>query len=100
MNEAIASTENQVFVSSISVWEIAVKRASGKLIFGGSIEAAIEAHGFHPLPIDIRHAEWAGALQPIHSDPFDRMLIAQAQLEGLTLLTVDQQILRYPVARL
>jgi PIN domain nuclease of toxin-antitoxin system len=100
MSDAIASAENQVFVSSVSVWEIAVKRASGKLLFGGSIEAAIDTHGFHQLPISARHAEWVGSLQPIHGDPFDRMLIAQAQLEGLTLVTVDQLILRYTVARL
>ncbi len=100
MREAIASTENQVFVSAVSVWEIAIKRASGKLIFKGSISKAIDAHGFQALPISVAHAEWAGSLEPIHQDPFDRMLIAQANLEGMSLVTVDAQILSYPLPHL
>ena len=89
-----------VFVSAVTVWEIAVKRASGKLGFARPIEKGIAGYGFHPLPISIAHAEWAGALPLVHRDPFDRMLVAQAHLEGLTLVTVDEQILRYQVAHL
>lgn len=100
MREAIAAAENQVFVSAVSVWEIAIKRASGKLIFAGSVAKAIETHRFQPLPISVAHAEWAGALDRIHSDPFDRMLIAQAHLEGMPLVTVDTEILRYQVPHL
>lgn len=100
MREAIASAENQIFVSAVSVWEIAIKRASDKLIFRGSVTKAIEAQGFQALPISVAHAEWAGSLKPIHHDPFDRMLIAQAHLEGLTLVTVDDQILQYQVPHL
>lgn len=100
MHEAIASAENQVFVSAVSVWEIALKRASGKLAFAGSAAKAIEAHRFLSLPITTEHAEWAGSLPQLHSDPFDRMLIAQANLEGMPLVTVDPQILRYPVPHL
>jgi PIN domain nuclease of toxin-antitoxin system len=83
MHEAIAAAENQIFVSAVSVWEIAVKRAVGKLIFAGSVARVIEAHGFQPLPISV-----------------DRMLIAQANLEGMPLVTLDEQILRYLVPHL
>jgi PIN domain nuclease of toxin-antitoxin system len=100
MREAIASAQNQILVSAVSVWEIAIKRASGKLIFRGSVTEAIETHGFQALPISVAHAEWAGSLEQIHQDPFDRMLIAQAHLEGLTLVTLDDQILRYQVPHL
>jgi PIN domain nuclease of toxin-antitoxin system len=100
MREAIASAENQIFVSAVSVWEIAIKRAAGKLIFGGSIASVVEAHGFQSLPILVTHAEWAGSLDRIHNDPFDRMLVAQAQLEGLVLVTADNHILRYQVPHL
>jgi PIN domain nuclease of toxin-antitoxin system len=97
---AIASPSNQIYVSAVTVWEIAIKRASGKLAFSGSAARAIEQHGFLSLPISIEHAEWAGSLPALHRDPFDRLLVAQAQLEGLTLVTVDDQILRYQVPHL
>lgn len=100
LHEAIASAENEVFVSAVSVWEIAIKRASGKLIFDGSVAKVIEAHGFQSLAISVAHAERAGSLDRIHSDPFDRMLIAQANLEGMPLVTIDEQILRYQVPKL
>lgn len=100
MQEAIASAENQAFVSAASVWEIAIKRASGKLVFAGSVAKAIETHRFQSLPVSVAHAEWAGALDQIHKDPFDRMLVAQAQIEGLTMVTMDEQILRYQVPRI
>ena len=97
---AMASPENEVFVSAVSVWEIAIKRASGKLSFQASAAKAIGAHGFLPLPITVEHAEWAGSLPQLHCDPFDRLLVAQAQLEGMILVSVDEQILRYQVPHL
>jgi PIN domain nuclease of toxin-antitoxin system len=100
LRTAIASPRNQVFVSAATVWEIAIKRASGKLIFGQAVGIAIEEYGFLPLPITIEHAEWAGGLPQLHRDPFDRLLVAQAHLEGLILVTVDEQILRYQVPHL
>jgi PIN domain nuclease of toxin-antitoxin system len=100
LRAAIASTRNQVFVSAVTVWEISIKRASGKLIFGQAVGKAIEGHGFLPVPITVEHAEWAGGLESLHRDPFDRLLVAQAQLEGLVLVTVDEQILRYQVPHL
>jgi PIN domain nuclease of toxin-antitoxin system len=100
LHSAIASPQNQVYVSAVSVWEIAIKRASGKLIFGHSVAKAIEEDGFLPLSTTAEHAEWAGSLPQLHRDPFDRLLVAQAQLEGLVLVTVDEQILRYQVPHL
>jgi PIN domain nuclease of toxin-antitoxin system len=99
-HEAIASPQNEVFVSAVTVWEIAIKQASGKLVYGKAAGKAIKKHGFQPLPITVEHAELAGGLAPLHRDPFDRLLVAQAQLEGLLLVTVDEQILRYPVPHL
>ena len=98
--EEIASAQNQVYVSAVSVWEIAVKRGIGKVSFTRAIGKAIQNHGFNPLGITVEHGEWAGALPQLHRDPFDRLLVAQAQLEGLVLVTVDQEILRYHVPHL
>jgi PIN domain nuclease of toxin-antitoxin system len=97
--DAIADSGNEAFVSAASIWEIAIKRALGRLDFPAEgIAAILEQADFTPLPIIVAHAERAGALPPLHHDPFDRMLIAQAQHEGMTLVTVDGWIRRYPVA--
>jgi PIN domain nuclease of toxin-antitoxin system len=88
----IADPANQVFISAASIWEIAIKRRLKKLDFRGSAVAAIAANGFHELPILPIDAETAGALAWHHSDPFDRMLVAQAQRLGLTLATADAAI--------
>ena len=97
---ALRNTQNQVFVSVASIWEIAIKRATGKLRFPAGIEAAIERMGFDLLPISAAHAEFAGGLPRHHNDPFDRMLIAQAMLEDLTFGTRDRRISAYTVATL
>jgi PIN domain nuclease of toxin-antitoxin system len=100
LHAAIVSPANEIYVSAVSVWEIAIKRASGKLVFRASAVKAIEKHNFTALPISAESAEWAGSLPQLHRDPFDRLLVAQAQLEGLTLATIDEQILRYQVRHL
>ena len=100
LRSAIASPLNEVFVSAVTVWEIAIKRAAGKLIFQHPAAKSIAVHGFLPLPISVEQAEWAGGLPQLHRDPFDRLLVAQAQLEGLVLVTVDEHILRYQVPHL
>jgi PIN domain nuclease of toxin-antitoxin system len=97
---AIESPQNEVFISTATVWEIAIKRSSGKLVFALSVAKAIEQHRFISLPITVDHAEGAGVLPQIHRDPFDRLLVSQAQLEGLILVTVDDQILRYGIPHL
>jgi PIN domain nuclease of toxin-antitoxin system len=97
---AIRDSANNVFVSAASVWEIAIKRRLGRLRFEGSPTANIARNGFQPLAISPEHAERAGDLPLLHSDPFDRLLIAQAQMEGMTLVTVDRKIQLYSVAQL
>jgi PIN domain nuclease of toxin-antitoxin system len=93
---AIADPDNRVFVSAASVWEIAIKRRLGKLVFDGSAVRAIGANGFVELPILGADAEAAGALDWDHADPFDRLIVAQARAHGLTLVTADGAIRRVP----
>jgi PIN domain nuclease of toxin-antitoxin system len=92
---AIADPGNEVFVSAASTWEISVKRASGKLEAPFEFATALERNYFIELPIEVTHSLAAGALPAHHKDPFDRMLVAQAQLENLTLVTNDPQIATY-----
>lgn len=98
--DAIADPASEVFVSVASVWEIAIKRALGKLHAPGSLTQALGAVGFRELPITAFHAEQAGGLPLHHTDPFDRMLVAQAQAEGLILVTRDANIPRYGIRTL
>jgi len=85
------------FFSAASVWEASIKRNSGKLPSPESTWGLLEAQGFVALEITIAHAEAAGSLPLHHTDPFDRMLVAQAQLEGLSIMTSDPAIERYAV---
>ena len=98
--EVITNPGNQVFVSAASIWEIAIKQATGKLGGPDNLGAYVERFGFTGLPITLRHAERAGRLPLLHRDPFDRMLVAQAQTENLTLITGDASIARYAVPTL
>lgn len=98
--EAIASSENAVSVSAVSAWEIAINQAIGRLDAPDDLADAIEANDFGQLPITIGHALAAGRLPAHHPDPFDRMLVAQAQLEQLVLVTVDPRLDLYGVDRL
>ena len=95
--QAIANARNEVYVSAASGWEVAIKRALGKLRAPGDLYKRAEAQGFISLSITFRHAEQAGALPLLHRDPFDRILIAQAQVENLALITGDERIKRYDV---
>jgi PIN domain nuclease of toxin-antitoxin system len=94
----LQDTRNEVFVSTASVWELAIKRALGKLTFAASIVDKVGQLGFGLLPISGAHAEHAGGLPRHHGDPFDRLIVAQAQLEGLVLATSDVALGRYGVA--
>ena len=97
VREAIENGANDIFVSVATVWEIAIKRATGKLAFAAPIVETIERLGFQLLPITGAHAEHAGGLPRHHNDPFDRMLVAQATLEGLVLGTQDPMMRPYAV---
>ncbi|MGI8876054.1 MAG: type II toxin-antitoxin system VapC family toxin [Egibacteraceae bacterium] len=94
---ATINTEPEVFVSAASVWEVGIKVALGKLETPGHLGEQVDAEGFRRLPIDFTHAAAAGALPRHHDDPFDRILIAQAQCEGLTLVTSDRAFPAYGV---
>lgn len=94
--EAIVEAEI-VYVSSASVWELAIKAAAGKLRAPGDLEAQLRESRFTELPITIRHAVAAAKLPRFHADPFDRMLVAQAAIESLTLLTSDKRLADYGV---
>jgi len=98
--EAIAEPDNDVVVSAATVWELEIKRATGKLEAPGQLVRRITAEKFEPLPITLEHGAGAGKLPLHHSDPFDRMLIAQAQIEGLTLVTRDPRFAPYAVMTL
>ncbi len=94
---AIADLANDVFVSSATVWEIAIKRALGRLEAPPDLGGVIAETVFIELPVTHFHGEQAGNLPLIHHDPFGRMLVAQAQAEGLVIVTRDPQISRYSV---
>jgi PIN domain nuclease of toxin-antitoxin system len=93
----MADPANVVFVSAASVWEIAIKRAAGRLTGPDDLIESVEDAGFEPLPIGFDHAERVAVLPVHHRDPFDRLLVAQAQVEGATIVTVDRSISAYDV---
>lgn len=95
--QMIGEPRNQVLVSAASIWEISIKQAKGMLDAPEDLEALVEDEGFTKLPISLFHGQQAGKLPEIHRDPFDRMLIAQAQAEGLELVTADGIIPQYGV---
>jgi len=92
----IASAE-LVFVSAVSAWEAAIKIGLGRLKLPDTLEAGVVASGFEKLPVTFSHAEHVATLPPHHRDPFDRMLVAQAQVEGLTLVTHDRALEGYAI---
>jgi PIN domain nuclease of toxin-antitoxin system len=95
--KAIGDGKNTVYVSAAVVWEIAIKRALGKLDAPDDLEAAMTANCFLPLPITIPHALAVEALPNHHRDPFDRLLIAQAKYEGLKFVSRDRHVAQYGV---
>jgi PIN domain nuclease of toxin-antitoxin system len=96
----IESSENEVFVSVVSPWELAIKLSRRRIELPQVFYETLRDGQFSLLPVTIRHTEAIVALPHHHRDPFDRMLIAQAQVEGLTLVTSDREIRRYPVSLL
>ena len=91
----IADGSNQVFFSAASVWELAIKASRGKLDLSPDFLKVAEKTRFTEIPIRIEHACLVRDLPPIHGDPFDRILIAQAQLERLTIITRDRLFSQY-----
>ena len=98
----IQEPENEILLSAASAWEIAIKYARGRLPIpqppARYVADRMRRHGFGPLAIEIAHGVQVGSLPPIHRDPFDRILVAQSQLENLPILTSDPNIARYGVS--
>jgi len=95
---AIAAPENELFLSVISIWEIGLKKAANRLQAPDNVEEEIKRRGIAALAITVPHVVAAPRLPKIHGDPFDRMLIAQAQIEKLTIITRDRAFAKYDVA--
>ena len=97
---AAISTSELVWVSAASGWEVSIKRALGKLELSEPFASLVAGSEFVELPIRLAHAEEIAALPPHHTDPFDRMLIAQARIERATIVTHDRQFGLYDVPTL
>lgn len=93
----ISDESNEVYVSAATSWEISIKCNKGLLVAPEDIDGAIDKVGFSKLSISVFHGQQAGNLPEHHKDPFDRMLIAQAQAEGLEILTCDSVFPKYGV---
>ena len=100
MLKAILEPNASVYVSAISIAELHIKCGLGKLEIDANLEHSIVDSGFVMLPFRSEHAHWLSELPLHHRDPFDRMLIAQALQDGLTLVTSDKQLSAYPVTLL
>ena len=98
--EAIRSPDNDVLLSAASVWELGLKMARKKLTLPEDYAARLLTAGFEELPVTVGHASRAMKLPPLHGDPFDRLLIAQALEAGLVLVTNDRAIASYDVPRM
>ncbi len=97
---AIADNMNDVYVSAVTLWELGIKRAAGRLRAPDNLEELVLQSKLIPLPISLGHGEVAGRLPLKHADPFDRMLIAQAQVERLIIITRDAAFAKYDVQTL
>lgn len=102
--EAISEELDPIFVSAASIWEISTKHRLGKLpgasAIADDLPGVIASQGFVGLPVAVSHAQAAGALPGPHRDPFDRMLIAQAMLDDLVLVSNERAFAAYGVKRL
>jgi PIN domain nuclease of toxin-antitoxin system len=98
--ELMLAPDNEAFVSAASAWEIAIKAGTGRLSIRGAADRFVREHreiaGFAPLPIDEESALHVSRLPALHRDPFDRILVSQAIVHGLTILTPDPLVTQYP----
>lgn len=95
--DVLSDGRTSIAISAVSVWEIAVKRSTGKLVIGDSWPVALTALGFGAMPVTALHAVEVERLPWHHRDPFDRMLVAQAKVEGHALVTADPRFGDYDV---
>lgn len=97
---AISSEENEVFVSVVSPWEIAIKKSRNRIETPDDLDRGLESSRFKLLPVLLRHTKAIESMPHHHRDPFDRMLVAQAIVDGLILVTADRKLTRYDAALL
>ena len=93
------SPDHELFFSAVSLWEVAIKQSLGRKDFqvdARLLRRGLLDNGYHELPLTSEHAVAITSLPPLHKDPFDRILVAQATVEGVTLLTADPLVARYP----
>ena len=99
--ELISDSNNEIFLSAASAWEIAIKAVRGRLTLPEDptryISNRLSLHGFQALPVQIYHAAQVYKLPTHHADPFDRLLIAQSQIESMPLISVDADMRKYEV---
>lgn len=102
--QILESREEEIFLSAVALWEMVIKAASGKLRLsrpvGDMIQRAFTEFGARSLPIQHAHCLALAELPPLHNDPFDRMLAAQARTENMVLMTADAMLERYPIEAL
>lgn len=97
--ELINQPEHKLYFSAVSIWEVVIKRGLGRTDFRvdpALLRRGLVEHDYAELPITSTHAMAVSHLPAIHRDPFDRLLVAQAETEGLLLLTADERVARYP----
>ena len=95
----ISEPKNELFFSAANLWEVVIKRALGRDDFkvdARVLRRGLLDNGYSELPIGSEHVVAMDSLPPIHKDPFDRILVAQASVEGITLLTADESLAQYP----
>lgn len=98
LRAALADPDHEVLVSSATLWELNIKAKLGRLELPANFRGLLRQQGMEELPVAWVHAEGAAQLPLLHGDPFDRMLVAQASAEGLTLVTQDAAVLSYRTA--
>lgn len=90
-------TNPVVYLSAVTAWELAIKQSIGKLTLASQVSEIIRDYSMSELPVTVAHGEAVRGLPLYHRDPFDRLLVAQAMIEGLVLVTSDRKLLRYGV---
>lgn len=93
----LVDPDNVIFASVVSAWEIEIKRALGKLRAPSDLADQLERRRFTELPVHLRHVDALAELPPLHADPFDRMLVAQARCDHLAIVSGDAKVRGYPV---
>jgi PIN domain nuclease of toxin-antitoxin system len=96
--DILEASSSKLYVSAVSFWELAIKQNLGKIDGGIRLEPVLETYGMQELTISSKYSEIVRGLPLLHNDPFDRMLVAQAMVEGMVLVTGDRRLVGYPVA--